>query len=61
MYFILIVYSNSDVKVSSEKLDLCLSFIKLTIEKVHACSQVIPKIFKSFLIADLSLFKKFVN
>lgn len=52
----LIIYSNSDIKVSSEILDVYLSFIKFIIGKGHSHTQVVPNIYKSLLITDLSMF-----
>lgn len=48
MYFILTVYSDSDVKVSSEILGLYLSVLNFTVGKVHSPTQVVPMYFKVF-------------
>lgn len=55
LYWTLTAHLNSNTKFSSEILDLCLDFIKFTVEKVNSHNQGIPGIHKSFPITELSI------
>ena len=55
MYFMLTVQLSLDTSFPLEVLDLYLEFIKLAVGKVDLHTQLVPNIFKRFLITEFSI------
>lgn len=54
VYYILTAHLNSNAKLSSEILDLCLDFIKFMVEIVESHIHVLPNVFKTFLVTEFN-------